>query len=78
MIFNRIFKDKTSGHFFKLKEGRVRLYIKEEFFTMRLVRNWNKLPREAVDVSCQELLKIRLDETGQPALVKGIPAHGWD
>ncbi|KFO81759.1 hypothetical protein N303_08918, partial [Cuculus canorus] len=46
---------------YKLEKGRFRLDIKRNFFTMRVVRHWHRLPREAVDAPSLEVFKARLD-----------------
>ncbi|KFO81755.1 hypothetical protein N303_08914, partial [Cuculus canorus] len=46
---------------YKLERGRFRLDIRKNFFTMRVVRHWHRLPREAVAAPSLEVFRARLD-----------------
>ncbi|KAJ7399925.1 hypothetical protein BTVI_110072 [Pitangus sulphuratus] len=52
--------DRSNGY--KLKEGRFRLDTGEKFFTVRVVKYWNRLPREVVDAPTLAVSRARLDK----------------
>ena len=46
---------------FRLKKCRFRLDFRKKFFTVSVVRHWNRLPSEVVNVCSLESFKARLD-----------------
>lgn len=44
-----------------MKEGRFRLDFRRIFFSVRLVRDWNRFPKEVVSAPSLEMFKTRLD-----------------
>jgi len=60
-LFTRVCSDSTKGNGCKLKEGRFRLDMRKKFFTIRVVKHWNRVPREAVAAPSVAVFKARLD-----------------
>ena len=53
--------DRTRGHSLKLRKDRVLKSVRRNFFSVRVVNDWNSLPESVVSAPTVNAFKSRLD-----------------
>lgn len=60
-LSRQVHSDRTKGNGFTQKEVGFILDVSIKFFTQMVVKDWNRLSREAADASSLEVFKVWLD-----------------
>jgi len=77
-LFSGVPSDRSRDNGHKLKERMFQLKMGKNFFTLRVMEHWNRLPREAVESPSLEIFKTCLDAVLRSLLwVTMLWKGGW-
>lgn len=68
--------DTARNNGIKLQQGRFKLCIRKSFLTVKAVKCWTRLPREAMEAPSLKVFKCRLSRYFSGIVWKGM-SSGW-